>query len=100
MTRWLEGVESAVADRRPLAGSVPLVTQQKEEDEVRCTCRMHSMFPYSASTIPAQLARSRSPTMLGVLHVLVYTYTYCTMYNIQYVLYVLLKSRQIGTYTL
>ena len=33
-TQWLEGAESKMADLRPLAGGVPLIKTQKEENEV------------------------------------------------------------------
>ena len=34
-TKWLEGAESTMTDLRPLAGSVVVITTQKEQNEVK-----------------------------------------------------------------
>ena len=34
-TEWLEGAESTMTDLRPLAGSVVVITTQKEQNEVK-----------------------------------------------------------------
>ena len=55
--KWLEEVESTLADLRPLAGSVAITKTQKDENEVRCTIKSLFYNVHTCSLVPRNSRR-------------------------------------------